>query len=67
MIDHRMTHRCLLAEIASGEDLQSGKPSQTLQTLLLIGFVTRQPNPHRTFYHLALTEAGHRYLAGLWH
>jgi DNA-binding MarR family transcriptional regulator len=67
MIDHRMTHRCLLAEIASGEDLHSGKPTQTLQTLLLIGFITRQPSPDRTFSHLALSEAGHRYLAGLWH
>lgn len=67
MINQRMTHRCLLAEIASGEDLCSGKPTQTLQTLLMIGFVTRLPSPDRTFAHLALTEAGHRYLAGLWH
>ena len=67
MIDQRMTHRCLLAEIASGEDIQSGKPTQTLQSLLLIGFVTRQLNTSRTYAHLALTEAGHRYLAGLWH
>ncbi|MGH8419115.1 MAG: hypothetical protein ACRER8_17815 [Pseudomonas sp.] len=71
MIDQRMTHRCLLAEIASGEELYSGKPTQTLQTLLLIGFVTRRPssehNADLTCTHLALTEAGHRYLAGLWH
>lgn len=67
MIDQRMTHRCLLAEIASGEDFQSGKPTLTLQTLLLMGFVTRKPNPDNTYAHLALTEAGHRYLAGLWH
>ena len=57
----------MLAEIASGEDIQSGRPTQTLQTLLLVGFVTRQPSRDRTFAHLALTEAGHRYLAGLWH
>ncbi|MFK3799519.1 MULTISPECIES: hypothetical protein [unclassified Pseudomonas] len=67
MIDQRMTHRCLLAEIASGEDIFSGKPTQTLQTLLLIGFVTRQPNPNHPYANLALTDAGHRYLAGLWH
>ncbi|WP_285424512.1 hypothetical protein [Pseudomonas sp. efr-133-TYG-103a] len=67
MIDQRTTHRCMLAEIASGEDIQSGRPTQTLQTLLLVGFVTRQPSRDRTFAHLALTEAGHRYLAGLWH
>ncbi|WP_296255151.1 MULTISPECIES: hypothetical protein [unclassified Pseudomonas] len=71
MIDQRMTHRCLLAEIASGENRYSGKPAQTLQTLLLIGFVTRQPCPDYScglaFTQLALTEAGHRYLAGLWH
>lgn len=67
MIDQRTSHRCLLAEIASGEDLLWGKPAQTLQTLLLAGFVTQQPNPDRSFSHLALTEAGHRYLAGLWH
>ncbi|HEX8588691.1 hypothetical protein [Pseudomonas sp.] len=67
MINQRMTHRCLLADIASGEDLYSGKPTQTLQTLLMIGFVTRLPSPDGTFAHFALTEAGHRYLAGLWH
>lgn len=67
MIDHRMTHRFLLAEIASGEDFHSGKPNQTLQTLLLIGFVTRRAGPDHMYAHLALTEAGHRYLAGLWH
>ncbi|MFJ3481767.1 hypothetical protein ACIPL1_00130 [Pseudomonas sp. NPDC090202] len=66
MIDQRTSHRCLLADIASGEDLYSGTPNRTLQTLLLIGFVTRQPSPDHSFCHLALTEAGHRYLAGLW-
>ncbi len=67
MINQRMTHRCLLAEIASGEDLHSGKPAQTLQTLLLIGFITRQHSFDRSRTHFALTDAGHRYLAGLWH
>lgn len=67
MINQRLTHRCLLSEIASGEDLYSGKPTPTLQTLLMMGFVTRLPSPDRTYSHLALTEAGHRYLAGLWH
>lgn len=67
MIDHRLTHRCLLADIASGEDLQSGRPSPTLQTLLLMGFVTRQLAPNRIYAHLTLTDAGRRYLAGLWH
>lgn len=66
MINQRLTHRCLLADIASGEEIYSGKPSQTLQTLLLIGFVTRQMNPDRTYARLTLTEAGHHYLAGLW-
>ena len=67
MIDQRMTHRSLLADIASGEVFQSGKPAQTLQTLLLTGFVTRQLKADGAYAHLALTEAGHRYLAGLWH
>jgi hypothetical protein len=56
----------MLAEIVSGEDMQRGKPTSRLQTLLLIGFVTRQPHADNTFK-LTLTDAGHRYLAGLWH
>lgn len=67
MIEHRRPHRRLLAEIASGEDFHRGKPTQTLQTLLLIGFVTRHASPDPSYSHLALTDAGHRYLAGLWH
>jgi DNA-binding MarR family transcriptional regulator len=66
MINQRLTHRCLLTEIASGEDIHSGKPTQTLQTLLLIGFITRQPI-YANRFQLTLTDAGHRYLAGLWH
>ncbi len=66
MIDQRISHRCMLAEIVSGEDIQRGKPTSRLQTLLLIGFVTRQPHADNTFK-LTLTDAGHRYLAGLWH
>jgi hypothetical protein len=66
MINHRLTHRSLLADIAAGEDVYRGKPTPTLQTLLLIGFVARQPHTSQT-WKLSLTEAGHRYLAGLWH
>jgi DNA-binding MarR family transcriptional regulator len=66
MIDQRISHRCMLAEIAAGEDVQRGQLSSRLHTLILIGFVIRQPNLDHTFK-LTLTDAGHRYLAGLWH
>jgi hypothetical protein len=66
MIDQRISHRGMLADIASGEDVQRGKPTSRLQILLLIGFVTRKPHTDHTFK-LTLTEAGHQYLAGLWH
>jgi DNA-binding MarR family transcriptional regulator len=66
MIDQRISHRCMLADIAAGEDVQRGKPTSRLQTLLLLGFVTRKPHSEDTFK-LTLTDAGHRYLAGLWH
>lgn len=66
MIDQRISHRCMLTDIAAGEDLQRGKPTSRLQTLILLGFITRQPHSDTTFK-LTLTDAGHRYLAGLWH
>jgi hypothetical protein len=66
MIDQRISHRCMLADIAAGEHIQFGKPSPTMQTLLLMGFVTRQPYTDYSFK-MTLTDAGHQYLAGLWH
>ncbi|WP_268797256.1 hypothetical protein [Pseudomonas huanghezhanensis] len=66
MIDQRITHRSVLTDIASGQTLQRGKPTATLQILLLVGFVAREPHGTDNF-NLRLTEAGHMYLSGLWH
>jgi DNA-binding MarR family transcriptional regulator len=66
MIDQRISHRCMLSDIAAGRNIQRGRPSPTLQILLLTGFVTRQPHTDHSFK-MTLTDAGHQYLAGLWH
>lgn len=65
MIDSRTNHRCLLSDIAFGDWNHRGKLSHDLQMLRLIGFIECQPVKGQGV-RLALTPAGHRYLAGLW-
>lgn len=69
MIDYKKAHRCLLADLTSGES-QYGYRSPTVQALILAGFIqckkTMLPDGQLSVS-LSLTPAGHRYLEGLWH
>jgi DNA-binding PadR family transcriptional regulator len=70
MLDYKKTHRCLLADVASGQCTHRGQLTQTLQALVLAGFLRseRVYSPERAIvFRLTLTPAGHEYLAGLWH
>jgi hypothetical protein len=70
MIDYQNTHRCLLTDVASGDITNRGKSSQTVQALLLAGFLSSKKTCHAdgsVVLTLTLTPVGHRYLAGLWH
>ena len=70
MIDYMKTHRCLLTEVASGDAIHRGRLTQTVQALILSGFLSGQKNVQADgaiIYTLTLTAAGHQYLAGLWH
>jgi hypothetical protein len=69
--DYKKEHQSLLTHIEQGDlTYNRFRETRTVRALVLAGFLTREKvqKPDGTVEaKLELTEAGHRYLAGLWY